>query len=708
MKTTARAAGAEREATIVFPAQPNPHAFIRIGADHSVTVVCKHLEMGQGIHTGLATLVAEEMDAAWQQMRVEPAPADASRYGNLLIGGGMGTGGQTSMQSSYLLMRSAGAAARAMLVAAAAGRWGVEASALTVCAGVIRDAASGRQARFGEFASAFAEMPVPARVALKPARDFVFIGKPFSRLDIRDKHRGSAVFTQDFELPGMLTALVARPLRPGSRLRRFDAGAALAVPGVQHVVAVDSGVVVVANDFWTAKKGRDALVVEWDDTAAYRGSSAAIFERFRELATVPGAQAVDLGDVDAALAASSARLTLAYEVPFHAHATMETMNVVVQLSANGCEIWGAPQMQMIDQGYIAQALGLPPQQVKLNMLSTGGSFGRRAHPHAMPALEAVAIAKACDTEAPIKVMWTRQDDLQGAYAYYRPGYLHRIEACLDGNGAVSALAHRIVGPSILTGTVMEQAMVHDGVDHLCVEGAQDQPYAIANHRLDIQSPSLPIRASWLRSSGTFHNVFAIESAIDELALLAGVDPVRFRRAMLGDSPRERACLDLVALQAGWGDALAPGRAGERRGRGVALCVAHRSYAALVAEVTVRADGGFAVDRVVCALDCGLVVNPDNVRAQIEGSVGFGLTMAMQAAITFADGVAEQSSYRDYPPLRISQMPRVEAFFVDSQQGPSGCSETVVPLLAPALANAIFDATGQRLRQLPLRPAPDRT
>lgn len=687
--------------TFIFPADPNPLAFITLNPDNTVTLVAKHMEMGQGIYTGLATLVAEELDAAREQIRVVAAPIGPA-YGNPLMGGGQGTGGQTSMQASYMAMRKAGAAMRHMLLAAAAQRWGVDAAQLSVKAGVVFDPASGRRATFGELAGAAMAAPVPRDVTLKDPSQYVYIGKRFARLDAADKIRGKAVFTQDLKLPGMLTAVIARPRRWGEKVASFDAAQALAFPGVRQVVQVAAGIAVVADDFWSALEGRERLKIEWDASAAFRKSSEEIHGELRALVDTEGVIAASNGDIDAALAGATTRHQSYFQVPFHAHAPMETLNIIVQLRNGELQAWGGMQLVSMDQFMLAQAAGVSPDKVVFHMQMTGGSFGRRATPGSVVGTEALSIVKALGTDQPLKLMYDRPDDLAGPQNYYRPAFVHRIEAGLDAAGKLVAWRHRAAGQSVLIGTVLEAAMVHNGIDWMSVEGAQDQPYRIPNRRLELHTPVYPIGPSWLRSSGVFHNAFAVETMMDEVALKAGKDPVEFRMVLLPDTARERGCLALAAEKAAWFSPLSPAEGGARRGRGVAIAPAHRSYGAMVIEVTVAADGKtYTVDRVVCALDCGTVINPDNVISQMEGSVGFGLSMARFGQITLSDGAVDQNFYSDYPVTRMHTMPKVESYIVASQQGPSGASETIASIVAPALANALAMATGQPQRRVPL-------
>jgi isoquinoline 1-oxidoreductase beta subunit len=702
--TAAQASGPGKTVGTAAAGGFEPNAFLTIGTDNTVTVYVKHLEMGQGTYTGLPTLVAEELDAAWTQIRATGAPADASRYANLFWGGAQGTGGSTAMANSFEQYRQAGAAARAMLVAAAAKRWNVPADSIRVKNGVVFHA-NGRKATFGELASAAAKEPVPTSVKLKDAKDFVYIGKHVPRTDAKAKSNGTARFTQDVKLPEMLTAVVAHPPRFGGRFKTYDASAASNVPGVRHVIEVPNGIAVVATTFWQAKKGRDALRIEWDDASGFRQSSTDIMAEYRRLAATPGKVARNDGDATKAFDGAAKKLEATYEFPYLAHAAMEPLDLVIRLDADGCEVWNGEQFQTGDQHAIAQAVGLKPEQVKLNMLYAGGSFGRRANPAGDYLLEAAAIAKALAAKGrggqPVKLVWTREDDMRAGY--YRPAYLHALKAGVDASGNVAGWQHRIVGQSILAGTPFEKMMVKDGIDATSVEGAATLPYAIPDLVVDLHTPTVGVPVLWWRSVGSTHTAFSTETFIDELAQSAGKDPVAFRKALLAKHPRHLGVLELAAAKAGWGTPLAPGKAGEKRGRGIAVHESFNTYVAQVAEVTVGKDG-FRVDRVVCAVDCGVAVNPDVVRAQMEGGIGFGLSAALYGRITLKDGVVEQSNFHDYPVLRIGEMPAVEVHIVPSTEKPSGVGEPGVPVIAPAVANALAAATGQRLRTLPLELA----
>ena len=677
--------------------QFEPNAFLRIGADNSVTVIAKHLEMGQGTYTGLATLVAEELDADWAQVKVEGAPADAKRYNNLFWGPTQGTGGSTAMANSWEQLRKAGAAGRAMLVSAAAKKWGVAASDIAVSNGVVSHASTGRQATFGELAEAAARETVPAEVPLKDPKDFKLIGKRANRKDSAAKTNGSAKFTQDVHLPGMLVAVVAHPPQFGATVKSFDDRKARKVKGVVDVVAIPQGVAVLAKDTWSAKKGRDALSVVWDDSAAFKLGSAEILARYKEMAKQPGKVARQEGNPDAAFAGAAKVITASYDFPYLAHAAMEPMNCVIQLTANGAEVWNGEQFHTIDQAVVAKVLGLKPEQVKLNMLYAGGSFGRRASKDVDYLVEAAHIVKAIKGRAPVKLVWLREDDMRGGY--YRPLFHHALQAAIDGNGRLTGWRHRLVGQSILIGSPFESFLVKDGIDGVSVEGAANLPYGIPNLTVDLHTPTdIKVPVLWWRSVGSSHTAFSTEAFLDEVAAAMGKDPVALRLELLDKHPRHAAVLRLAAEKANWTTPLAA-KPGERRGRGVAVHESFNSYVAHVAEVTVARDGTIKVDRIVSAVDCGTPINPDNIRAQVEGGVGFGLC-AMNNAITLKDGKVEQGNFDSFAPLRIGDMPQVEVHILPSQAAPTGIGEPGVPPVLPAVANAVAAATGKRLRNLP--------
>ncbi|SHG73417.1 xanthine dehydrogenase family protein molybdopterin-binding subunit [Massilia sp. CF038] len=692
------AAAAAKSAPQAAPFEPN--AFLRIGEDGVVTVISKHLEMGQGTYTGLATIVAEELDADWSKVKVEAAPADAKRYNNLSWGPMQGTGGSSAMANSWEQLRKAGASARAMLVAAAAQEWKVAPAEITVANGVVAHKGSGKSATFGQLARAASTQTVPADVKLKNAADFKLIGRHAPRKDSVDKTTGKAVFTQDIHVPGMLTAVVAHAPRFGGKVKSFDAAKAKAVKGVVSVVQIPTGVAVLAKDTWSAKKGRDALTVEWDESAAFTRSSDQVMAQYQELAKKPGLPAPGgKGDPEQAIAGAARSFDVSYDFPYLAHAAMEPLNCVIKLGKDSCEVWNGEQMHTLDQANVAGVFGLKPEQVTIHTLYAGGSFGRRANKESDYVLEAANIVKAIKGSAPVKLVWLREDDMRAGY--YRPMFHHRIMAGLDSEGRLVGWRHRLVGQSIMAGSPFA-AFVKDGIDGTSVEGASNLPYAIPNMRVDLHTPTdVGVPVLWWRAVGSTHTAFSTECFMDELAQAAGKDPVAWRLTMLEHHPRHAGVLKLAAEKAGWGTPVAAAKKGERRGRGIAVHEAFNTFVAQVAEVTVKDDGSFRVDRVVCAVDCGTAINPDVIKAQVESSVGFALSAAMNGAITLTDGKVDQSNFHDYQPIRIADMPRVEVHIVPSNANPTGIGEPGVPPLAPAVANAIAAATGKRIRKLPI-------
>ncbi|NCT66669.1 MAG: xanthine dehydrogenase family protein molybdopterin-binding subunit [Rhodanobacteraceae bacterium] len=686
---TLRKALAEAAPAAKAPVAPN--AFIHIAPDNRVTILLKHSEMGQGVWTSLPMVVAEELGCDWATIQVEHAPV-APAYAHTVFGLQM-TGGSTSTWESFDQLRMAGAVARELLVAAAAARLDTAPANCRVERGyVLHDA---RRVSFGEVAAAAAKLPTPANVKLKDARDWTLIGQPTRRLDSLAKTTGRAEFGFDVKRPDLAVALVARAPVFGATLKTFDARKAKAMPGVIDVVQVPSGVAVLGKHFWAAKQGRDALVLDWDEGAFARTSTASLREQYRALAATPGAPAKAAGDVEAALKAASGVIEAEYEVPFLAHAPMEPLNCTVELGPDGCEIWTGTQFQGVDQGTVAKLLGLKPEQVRLHTMFLGGGFGRRANPQSDFVVEAVQVARAA--KRPVKVVWTREDDIHGGY--YRPMWLSRLRAALGKDGKPVAWAHTLVGQSIMAGTPFA-ASIKNGVDGSSVEGAADSPYlaAIAAHRVDLHSPTSPVTVLWWRSVGHSNTAFVVESFIDELAHAARQDPLEYRRALLPKDSRERRALDLAAAKFGWGQPLPQGHAA-----GLAVHASFGSYVAQVAEVSLQ-DGKPRVHRVVCAIDCGPVVNPLTVEAQMQSGIVFGLSAALYGELTFKDGRVEQGNFHDYPVLRLPDMPRVEVHIVPSTDKMGGCGEPGTPPIAPAVGNALFALTGQRLRRLPFRLA----
>lgn len=686
-----------------------PNAFLRIGSDGIVHVISPYLEMGQGTFTGIATLVAEELDADWSKVVVEGAPADVKRYGNPAFGGAIqGTGGSTAMAGSWDGMRQAGATARAMLVAAAAEQWKVPASDVSVSNGVI--SAGSHSAGFGELAEAASKQSVPTKVDLKKPEQYTLIGKQkLSRKDSPAKCDGSAQYTQDIQLPGMLTAVIAHPPRFGGLLKSVDANAAKKIPGVVAVLEVTpmpgvfrGGVAVLAKDTWTSILGRQALVLEWDDSGADHSDSATMREEYRKLGGTPGKVAVDRGDHDKAFADPAKLVSAVYEVPFLAHAAMEPLNCVIHAHDGEVEMWNGEQFHTPDQGALAKLFGVGLDKVSIHQVYAGGSFGRRANPKADYVLEGATLVKAAMAagyKMPIKLVWTREDDTQGGY--YRPQALHDVKAALDAEGNIVGWRERVVAQSIARGTAMEAMMIQDGIDSTVIEGVEDLPYDIGSLRVEAHEPKSQIPVQWWRSVGHTHTSFATEAFLDEVAEAAGKDPYQFRRGLLTKSPRHLGVLNAVAEAAGWDKTMIKGKDGVRRGRGIAVHKSFGTYVAQVAEVSVNADGSFKVDRVVCAVDCGTAINPDVIRAQMEGGIGYGLSVVLHGAITLKDGVLEQSNFHDFKPLRMNEMPAVEVHIVASSEKPTGVGEPGTAVLAPVVVNALFAATGTRVRQLPV-------
>ncbi len=666
----------------------NPNAFLRIAKDGSVTVMVKNLEFGQGVTTALPMLVAEELECDWSKVRAELAPA-APEYVHTGFGMQM-TGGSMSVGDSWTQLRTVGAQARTMLVSAAAAQWKAKPEACRAEKGFVLGP-GGKKASFGSLAEAAAKHPVPEKVSLKGPKRFRLIGKPTRRIDAAERIDAKTVFGMDMKRPNLHTALVAHPPVFGAKVASFDAAKVKAVAGVTHVVQVPNGVAVVAKSFWAAKKGRDVLEIRWDLGPGATLSSDGLRKEYGELARQPGPMARKAAD-PAAIKAAARTVVAEYEVPFLAHAPMEPLNCTVEFRGESAEIWCGSQFQTVDQAAAAKVLGLAPEKVKLNTLPAGGGFGRRANPASDYVIEACEIAKS--VKVPVKTVWTREDDIRGGY--YRPMYVHRVEAGLDAKGTIVGWNHAIVGQSIIAGTAFEPFLVKEGIDETSVEGVSDTPYDIPNLAVTLHSPKSPVTSLWWRSVGHSHTAFVMETMIDELAAAAGKDPVEYRRGLLAKHPRVLATLDLAAKKAGWGTPLPKGRA-----RGIAVHESFGSVCAHVAEVSLD-KGAVKVHRVVSAFDCGLVVNPMTVEAQVQGAVAFGLSAALHSAITLKDGKVQQSNFHDYTVLRITDMPRVEVHLVPSgADKPTGVGEPATPPIAPAVANALFALTGKRARALPL-------
>lgn len=668
-----------------------PNAFLRIGKDGSVTVIVNKSEMGQGVYTSLPMLIAEELCCDWKRVAFQAAPV-APEYNHASFGPIMVTGGSSSVRSEWDRLSLAGAAAREMLIAAAAGQWKVSPAACRAENGAVHGP-DGKQLSFGKLAAKAAKLPVPKEPKLKTGNKKL-LGKPLHRLDSPAKINGKAVFGIDVQAPGMLVAVIARPPVFGGRVKSFDAAKAKAYPGVRDVVQIREGVAVVADGFWPALKGRELLEVVWDEGAGASVSTPAMHDEYARLAATPGMVARKEGDALAVLAKAKDRVEAEFEVPYLAHATMEPLNCFVDLKADSCLIRTGSQFQTVDRNAAAAVAGLKPEQVTLETTFLGGGFGRRACTGSDFVIEAVQVAKA--VKQPVKVIRTREDDMRAGY--YRPMWFDKVTACLDDRGMPLAWHHRIVGQSIIAGTPFEKVMIENGIDHTSVEGAADTPYAIPNLQVELHSPKNAVPVLWWRSVGHSHTAFVMESFLDELAHKAGKDPYQYRRTLLAKHPRNLKVLETVAQKAGWGKPLPKGHA-----RGIAVHESFGSIIGQVAEVSVDSKGQVNVHRVVCVIDCGRIVNSDTIKAQMESGITFGLSAALYGAITLKNGRVEQGNFNDYELVRMSVMPRVDVHIIDSKDAPGGVGEPGVPPTAPAVANALFAACGVRLHSLPMTP-----
>jgi len=683
----ARAAAAE---ALTFA----PNAWIRIGTDDTVTLVIDKSEMGQGVSTSLSMLIAEELECDWKKIRTVFAPA-AKEYANPIFGM-QGTGGSTSVRGMWTPLQKAGAQAREMLITAAAERWGVDkgvcrAEDSQVIHAQIKERPNERLS-YGSLAEAAGKLPVPSDVKLKDPKEFRIVGKAMKRLDSADKSCGRSEFGIDVRQPGMLHAVVARCPVFGGKVASFNADKAKAVPGVKHALQISSGVAVVADNTWSAMQGREALEIKWEEGPNAALTSAAIRKMLEEGASKPGgAVARKEGDVTAGFAGAAKKIEAVYEAPFLAHATMEPMNCTAHVRADGCDVWAPTQFQGLAQMMAAKIAGLKPEQVNIHTTYLGGGFGRRAEQDFV--IEAVEISKAAG--APVQVTWSREDDMQ--HDFYRPASYSRFEAGLDAEGWPVAWSNRIACPSIMSRFI--PGAVKDGLDESSVEGAADLPYAIPNIFVDYQLTETGIPVGFWRSVGHSQNAFFSECFLDELAAASGKDPYEFRRRLLQKAPRHLGVLELAATKAGWGEALPAGRY-----RGIAVLKSFESYVAEVAEVSVdKKSSGVRVHRVVCAVDCGRTVNPLTIEAQMQSAIVFGMTAALKGEITINKGRVEQGNFDEYQMLRMNEMPKVEVHIMPSDQPASGIGEPGTPPIAPAVCNAIFAATGKRIRRLPIRP-----
>ncbi|HEX4511224.1 MAG TPA: molybdopterin cofactor-binding domain-containing protein [Burkholderiaceae bacterium] len=679
-----------------------PNAFVRVGSDNLVTIVCKHHEMGQGNTTGLASLVADELDADWALVRTEYAPSNVKLYANLAFGM-QGTGGSSAISNSFLQMRTAGATARAMLVAAAAQAWSVPVDEVKAQRSVLSHA-SGKRATYGEMALAASQVAPPAKPTLKTPDQFTLIGSETAtpRVDSASKCNGTALYTIDVKLPGLLTAVIAWPPSFGARLMSFDASATKKVKGVTDVVQVPEGVAVVARGTWAALQGRRALKVQWDESTSAQLDSENLLRQYRAQVSEPGTPFTHPSPALAAHAGQPPEPVVAtrtieatYEFPFLAHAPMEPMNCVAWLHDGMLETWAGHQFPTFDHMLSAKAAGLPMEKVKLHTLVSGGSFGRRANAYSDFVVAAVNVAKAIGGKAPVRLQYTREDDT-GA-GLYRPMYVHAVRVGIDDQGRIARWDHAVVGQSIVAGTAM-QAMIKDGVDPTSVEGVFPSSYELPMLVGTLHSPTLAVRPLWWRSVGNTHTAYVMETMMDELARAAGQDPLAYRLALLGKSERAAGVLRLATEKAGWGRVMPAGSA-----QGLAVHESFETFVAQVAEVTLR-DGKVHVDRVVCAVDCGIAVNPNVIRAQMEGGIGFALGALYYGEIEIRNGAAAQRNFDAYRSLRIYEMPKVEVHIMASSAAPTGVGEPGVPPLAPAVANALARLGLPVVRRLPFARA----
>jgi isoquinoline 1-oxidoreductase beta subunit len=666
-----------------------PGGFIRIDQDGVITLILPNVEMGQGIYTAEAALLAEELEVGLDQVTLAAAPPNEELYRQPLLKS-QSTGGSTSVRGAWVPLRQAGAAARMMLVGAAAQTWSVPAGECTAKRGVVTHGPTGRSLAYGALVDAAGRQPVPKDVPLKDPADWEIIGKPVKRLDTPSKVDGSAVFGIDIRLPGMKVATVAACPVLGGKLKSVDDAPARAVPGVRDVVKIDNAVAVIGDHYWAARQGLAALRIEWDNGPNADMSSRAIVDSLRNAyGTRPAVLARHNGDVDGAFSRAAKRVEAAYELPFLAHATMEPINTTIQVRPDGCEIWVGTQVPTAAQAIAAKTLGLPPEKVMVHNQYLGGGFGRRLEADSIE--QAAKIARGLDY--PVKIIWSREEDIQ--HDLYRPAYYDRISAGLGPDGLPVAWIDHVTGASVM-GHYVPGGLPEGKLDADAVEGAQDLPYDIPAIHVDWTRHDPPVPITWWRGVGPTHNVYVVESFVDELAHAAGRDPVEYRRALLTKNPRSRAVLDLAAQRSGWGTGLPAGV-----GRGVSLHDAFGSNLAVVVEIAVSPAGEVKLRRVVAVVDCGQTINPDTVKAQVEGGLVFGLSAALYSDITFEGGRVQQNNFNDYRMMRMNETPPIEVYQIRNAENPGGIGETGTVSAAPALANAVFAATGKRLRRYPL-------
>lgn len=666
------------------------NAFVRIAPDSTVTIISKHTEMGQGIYTGLATIVAEELDADWSQVRVESAPANVGLYMHLMLGL-QGTGGSMSIPNCWVQYRTVGAAARAMLVTTAATVWDVPEAEISVSRGIISHSASNREAPFGDFAEAAARLPVPEDVTLKTPDQYTLIGTNLPKVDTLEKVTGKATFTIDVQRPDMMTAVVAHAPRFGATLVSFDATEALSIPGVVDVVEIPRGVAVLAKNFHTARRGRDVLVTQWDYSNAEMRSSDQILEDYKALAQQPGTSWEAEGDSAAAMASAAQTIEATYEFPYLSHAPMEPLNCTIEKRGNTYVLRSGTQMPSVDQQRVAEFFGVPLESVEVENLFAGGGFGRRGNIHPDMDVEVASIMQATGERYPVKLQYTREDDM--AAGFYRPMNVHKMRVGLDGLGNITAWENRLVGQSLIKGSFLE-GMIQDGIDTLSFEGGAHLPYHIPNVSVDIHMAEAGVPVLFWRSVGHTHTQFSKETLIDEVLLAAGKDPVQGRLELMDDE-RSEAVIRLAAERANWGATVPEGT-----GRGFAFTEAFGGRVAQIVDVSRDRSGRIQVDKVFCVVDCGLPINPQIIEAQVESAIMYGLSAALYDEIQIEDGIVQTANFHNYPVIRMHQAPVFDVHIMESEVDPSGIGEPATPGIAPAVANAWFQLTGTRIRRLP--------
>ena len=674
-----------------------PNAFIQIHPDNRITFLIKHLDMGQGAFTGLSTLLAEELDADWDNIQPEHAPNNAEKYAHIGWGGAQGTGGSGGLRDAFVQMRYAGAVAKKMLMQAAALHWNIDFAQLSTEKSHVINTNTGEKIAYGALADLASKMDVPGEetITLKSPEAFQFIGKQVSRQD-KGKESGKAIYTQDIQLPNMLTAVVLHPPKFGAKLKSFDSSNAMKIAGVKKIFEVPTGVAVVADNFWLAKTGRDALVVEWDESSADKNSSATLMASYKEIANTPGDVAFSEGDVNRQRESNALDVEMEFEFPYLAHAAMEPMNCVTLVENDHCEIWSGIQSQTSATMIAAGILGMDASQVKINTLFAGGSFGRRGNIIMDYVQESVHVSKAF-IGTPVKLVWDRETDTRAGW--FRPMYYQKVRAGVNAENQINTWEQTIVGQSITLNTVMASWGIKDNVDRTTVDGLEDLQYQVASRHIDTHNTNhlVQVPVLWWRSVGHTHNAISKEVIIDRLAREAKVDAYEFRMQHLDPESREAKVLTLAVKNSDWGKPIEEGR-----GRGLALHKSFGTYVAQVAEVSLDGSGGYHVDHVVCAVDCGVPVNPSVIEAQMQGGIGYGLSAILASENTLENGAVKESNFHDYQVLRMNQMPKIDVLITPSTEAPTGVGEPSTCVIGPAVVSALADATGQYFTSFPIK------